>query len=109
MLAKRLGIARRIGQHFPELRMKSVTLLFTWLLLTATAHLSVADELPKSSRVVLVGDSTVTDSAGWGGAFARRLGPESIAESRSRRPKLEKFPRRRLVETERWSKSLITC
>jgi lysophospholipase L1-like esterase len=36
---------------------------------------ALAEEPPPAAHVVLVGDSTVTDAAGWGGAFARLLRP----------------------------------
>jgi lysophospholipase L1-like esterase len=35
-------------------------------------------------RIALVGDSTVTDSAGWGAAFAKRLKPEVRCTNKSR-------------------------
>lgn len=46
------------------------------LLAVFVADLSAADEPPtKKVRIVLVGDSTVTDKAGWGLAFAGLLKP----------------------------------
>lgn len=47
-------------------------LCFTFLILTVAIP---AAESAKT-RVVLAGDSTVTDTAGWGAAFAKRLVPE---------------------------------
>ena len=41
----------------------------------ASFVLALAQEPPPVAHVVLVGDSTVTDAAGWGGAFARLLRP----------------------------------
>jgi lysophospholipase L1-like esterase len=45
------------------------------LLLFLTLAIHAAD--PAKVRVVLAGDSTVTDTAGWGAAFAKRLGPDA--------------------------------
>ncbi len=45
----------------------------TFLNLAGAIH--AAD--PAKMRVVLAGDSTVTDTAGWGAAFAQRLTPEA--------------------------------
>jgi lysophospholipase L1-like esterase len=36
-----------------------------------------ADSTPARPRVTLAGDSTVTDTAGWGAAFAKRLTPDA--------------------------------
>jgi lysophospholipase L1-like esterase len=49
-----------------------IPLLLALLFLAVTAR--AAD--PAKKRVVLAGDSTVTDTAGWGAAFAKRLAPE---------------------------------
>src|SRR4051794_19422458 len=43
-----------------------------------------AAEPPAKVRIVLVGDSTVTDQAGWGAAFARLLGPEAECINQAR-------------------------
>ncbi len=48
-------------------------LLLSFCLALVSIH---ADEAAKP-RVVLVGDSTVTDAAGWGAAFAKLLKPEA--------------------------------
>jgi pectinesterase len=53
--------------------MKLVALLSTCVLFAATPLL--ADDQSPKVRIVLVGDSTVTNEGGWGGAFARRLAP----------------------------------
>ena len=45
------------------------------LLLALCLSLSHADETP--TRIALAGDSTVTDQAGWGAAFAKLLGPNA--------------------------------
>lgn len=42
----------------------------------AIASLQAADPAPKT-RIVLAGDSTVTDAAGWGKAFATHVTPEA--------------------------------
>ena len=47
------------------------------LMLLPAAHAGAADELPPKIKIVLVGDSTVTDQAGWGKAFAALLGPQA--------------------------------
>jgi lysophospholipase L1-like esterase len=52
--------------------MHRALLFLTFVFLTA-AH---AAEAP-ATRIALAGDSTVTDKAGWGAAFARRLGPQA--------------------------------
>ncbi len=49
------------------------SLLF--LALCFSISLSHADET--RTRVALAGDSTVTDKAGWGAAFAKLLGPNA--------------------------------
>jgi len=87
--------------------MNSVKTVFICLLLTAS-NLSADDQLPKV-RVVLVGDSTVTDGAGWGGAFARRLVPAvdcriSLAAAKARKTTVMEGG-----GTRPWSKSRITC
>ena len=56
------------------MRTFSLRLLFASLLLAATTAMA-AD---RPVRVVLAGDSTVTDSAGWGAAFAKLLGPDAV-------------------------------
>ena len=45
----------------------------------AILNLAVATQAaaPTKTRVVLAGDSTVTDTAGWGAAFAKRLAPNA--------------------------------
>jgi lysophospholipase L1-like esterase len=43
-----------------------------------------ASPKPRAVRVVLTGDSTVTDKAGWGLAFAKRLTPEVTCFNGSR-------------------------
>src|SRR6187431_2701126 len=43
--------------------------------LSVTLH--AADPASAKTRVVLAGDSTVTNTAGWGAAFAKRLKPEA--------------------------------
>ena len=48
--------------------------LRAFLALLALTFTLRADEAAKA-RVVLAGDSTVTDTAGWGAAFAKLLGP----------------------------------
>lgn len=51
------------------------------LLCVAVLNLAVvthaADSTPAKTRVTLAGDSTVTDTAGWGAAFAKRLAPDA--------------------------------
>lgn len=47
----------------------------TLLFLVLCLSISRADET--RTRVALVGDSTVTDKAGWGAAFAKLLGPNA--------------------------------
>ena len=49
--------------------------LFCLAFLHLAPALHAAD--PAKTRVVLAGDSTVTDTAGWGAAFARRLMPDA--------------------------------
>jgi lysophospholipase L1-like esterase len=45
----------------------------------AGAAAAAADEpRPAKVRIALAGDSTVTDSSGWGRGFAARLGPEAV-------------------------------
>lgn len=47
----------------------------TLLFLVLCLSISLADET--RTRVALAGDSTVTDKAGWGAAFAKLLGPNA--------------------------------
>jgi lysophospholipase L1-like esterase len=58
----------------------------TLTLLAATA--SAAEPPPKTPapalKIVLVGDSTVTDASGWGAAFAKRLGPGAVCLSHAK-------------------------
>lgn len=44
----------------------------------------MAAEPPRPTHVVLVGDSTVTDTAGWGAAFAQRLKPDVRCTNKAR-------------------------
>ncbi len=46
-------------------------------------HVPAADE-PARTRIVLVGDSTVTDDAGWGTAFAMRLTDRAVGVNKAR-------------------------
>jgi lysophospholipase L1-like esterase len=46
-------------------------------LLTISSAPTLSATEPAKTRVVLVGDSTVTDTAGWGAAFAKRIGPNA--------------------------------
>jgi len=58
--------------------MKSTKYIVALLLLLATNLLAtnaIADDEASKVRIVLAGDSTVTDKAGWGAAFAERLAP----------------------------------
>lgn len=48
------------------------------------AAVSLAAEPVRPVHVVLVGDSTVTDAAGWGAAFAQRLKPDVRCTNKSR-------------------------
>ncbi|MBS0209515.1 MAG: rhamnogalacturonan acetylesterase [Planctomycetes bacterium] len=50
-----------------------------WLVLPAILVTTavIADEPARKVHIVLVGDSTVTDTAGWGGAFIKHLGPSA--------------------------------
>ncbi|MES2693635.1 MAG: rhamnogalacturonan acetylesterase [Verrucomicrobiota bacterium] len=53
----------------------------------ALAFLALAKAAPDAARpvhIALVGDSTVTDSAGWGAAFAKRLKPEVTCTNKAR-------------------------
>src|SRR5437773_1267074 len=55
--------------------MISIPLRLCLALLSLTLAGRAAD--PAKTRVVLAGDSTVTDTAGWGAAFAKLLGPNA--------------------------------
>ncbi len=46
-------------------------------LLAVFFSLTIAHAAETKTRVVLAGDSTVTDKAGWGAAFAKLLGPNA--------------------------------
>lgn len=68
------------------------------LSLAVVAH--AAD--PVKTRVVLAGDSTVTDTAGWGAAFAKRLVPEAECVNLSSGGQSSKSFR----DAKRWQKAL---
>jgi lysophospholipase L1-like esterase len=46
-------------------------------LLALSISISHAEETRTRTRIALAGDSTVTDKAGWGAAFAKLLGPNA--------------------------------
>lgn len=49
------------------------------------ACLAVAADVPSQPvKIVLVGDSTVTDTAGWGGAFAELLAPTAVCKNHAK-------------------------
>ncbi|HWA97166.1 MAG TPA: rhamnogalacturonan acetylesterase [Pirellulales bacterium] len=54
---------------------RAVTLLMAWITGFAVCDVVGAANAPTNVRIVLVGDSTVTDDAGWGNAFAALLKP----------------------------------
>ncbi|MGC3970711.1 MAG: GDSL-type esterase/lipase family protein [Pirellulales bacterium] len=56
------------------------TLCLVFLLVSALTKFASAAEpaAPQAIKVVLVGDSTVTDTAGWGGAFGELLQPPAV-------------------------------
>lgn len=43
-----------------------------------------ADASSQPATIVLVGDSTVTDTAGWGGAFAELLAPTAVCKNHAK-------------------------
>ncbi len=47
------------------------------LLFALSLSISHAEETRTRTRIALAGDSTVTDKAGWGAAFAKLLGPNA--------------------------------
>jgi len=51
--------------------------MFRHCLLAVLFSLTIAHAAETKTRVVLAGDSTVTDKAGWGAAFAKLLGPDA--------------------------------
>lgn len=51
--------------------------MFRHCLLAVLFGLTIAHAAETKTRVVLAGDSTVTDKAGWGAAFAKLLGPDA--------------------------------
>ncbi len=51
--------------------------MFRYCLLAVLFSLTIAHAAETKTRVVLAGDSTVTDKAGWGAAFAKLLGPDA--------------------------------
>ena len=55
------------------LTLTAALLLFTGM---ASAQTPATTQASHKIRIVLVGDSTVTDHAGWGAGFARLAGPE---------------------------------
>ena len=65
------------------LRCTCLALLFAALLSPALAQEQKTDSPPKL-KIVLVGDSTVTDKAGWGAAFAKLLRPSAECVNHAR-------------------------
>jgi lysophospholipase L1-like esterase len=53
------------------------TFLLLALCLSASVSITLAEDTTTRTRVALAGDSTVTDQAGWGAAFAKLLGPNA--------------------------------
>ena len=51
--------------------------MFRYCLLAVLFSLTIAHAAETKTRVALAGDSTVTDKAGWGAAFAKLLGPDA--------------------------------
>ncbi len=51
--------------------------MFRHCLLAVFFSLTIAHAAETKTRVALAGDSTVTDKAGWGAAFAKLLGPDA--------------------------------
>ncbi len=51
--------------------------MFRYCLLAVFFSLTIAHAAETKTRVALAGDSTVTDKAGWGAAFAKLLGPDA--------------------------------
>src|SRR5688572_9920041 len=51
--------------------------LLSLIVLKLAVITHAAEPGPAKTRVVLAGDSTVTDAAGWGAAFAKRLAPDA--------------------------------
>lgn len=69
------------GRMLDKTRFRLPPVLCAFFFLAGLVFLQLALALhaaePVKTRVVLAGDSTVTDTAGWGKAFAQRLGPEA--------------------------------
>lgn len=79
-------------------------LAFTWAVVKARAAEAATDAkaTPDSIHVVLAGDSTVTDTAGWGNAFADLLAPGVRCTNFASGGQSSKSFR----DTGRWAKSL---
>jgi len=67
----------------PHLTRDRITFLLAFAI-ALIAPLGAAPETARPLHLVLVGDSTVTDNAGWGAAFAQRLRPEVRCSNKSR-------------------------
>src|SRR5262245_23887207 len=77
--------------------------------LTAALHTatSKADDKPTATdkpqlRIVLVGDSTVTDQSGWGAGFAKRIAPDAECINMARSGRSSKSYR----DEGHWAKAL---
>ena len=57
---------------------------------------------PAAVKIVLVGDSTVTDVSGWGAAFAARLGPGAVCVNHAKSGRSS----RSYVDEGHWAKAL---
>ena len=64
------------GKASPMNRISSL-LSIALLILSSAIHAADPATIVTKTRVVLAGDSTVTDISGWGAAFAKRLVPEA--------------------------------
>ena len=79
------------------------------LLLAASAvvlalHSLYAEDAPAKVRIVLVGDSTVTDNAGWGAGFAKLLSDQAECLNHARGGASSKS----YYDSGRWKRALAT-
>lgn len=73
------------ARYFVRLRLSIVLIVASCCLFGSAATSSAADESkPAKVRIVLVGDSTVTDNAGWGKAFGELLNADAECINRAR-------------------------
>src|SRR5206468_1588266 len=82
--------------------MKYVLLVLAFFSWSADAGFAAEEAKPTRVRIVLVGDSTVTDRGGWGSGFAKLLGPDAECVNLARSGRSSKS----FIHEGHWKKAL---